>query len=408
VARTAPERTVIVGVSPKGVPRAIAEDHLDELERLVETAGGQVVARFLKERAAPDPATYIGKGSVEQIGAAAKDEAARLVVFDDELSPGQVRNLETAWGDGVRVVDRPGLILDVFALHARSREARTQVELAQLQYLLPRLAGRYTHLSRLGGGIGGRGAGEQKLELDRRKIRDRIARLRRDLERIEVARLVRRRGRHRWLQVAIAGYTNAGKTTLFNRLTRETAYAADRLFATLDARAGRASSPRLSHVIFVDTVGLVRKLPTSLVASFRSTLAEIRDADLILHVIDASSPRADEEERIATETFEELGVDTTRVLPVWNKTDVAGRAPGALRVSGKTGDGIDRLETEVARRLRGSSEQFTVRIPYTSGKAIAAARASFRVVGEEDRGDAVELRLEGDRRYLKPIRAFLA
>jgi GTP-binding protein HflX len=409
MARTAaPERTVIVGVSPKGVPRAVAEDHLDELERLVETAGGEVVARFVKERSAPDPATYIGKGAVEEIGSATRAEDARLVVFDDELSAGQVRNLENAWGDGVRVLDRPGLILDVFALHARSREARTQVELAQLQYLLPRLAGRYTHLSRLGGGIGGRGAGEQKLELDRRKIRDRIARLRRDLERIEVARLVRRRGRRRWMQVAIAGYTNAGKTTLFNRLTRESAYAADRLFATLDARAGRASSPRLPDVIFVDTVGLVRKLPTSLVASFRSTLAEIRDADLILHVIDASSPRADEEERIATETFEELGVDAARILPVWNKADLAGRpaAPG-IRVSAKTGDGIDRLEAEVARRLRGGSEQFTVRIPYASGKAIAAARASFRVLNEEDRGDAVELRLEGDRRHLKPLRAYV-
>src|SRR3954469_241184 len=188
-----PEKTVIVGVSPKGVPRAIAEDHLDELERLVETAGGRVVARFLKERAAPDPATYIGKGGVDQIGAAAKDERAGLVVFDDELSPRQVRNPETAAGGGVRVVDRPGLILDVFALHARSREARTQVELAQLQYLLPRLAGRYGHLSGPGGGIGARGGGgEQKLELDRRKIRDRIARLRRDLATIEMARTVRK------------------------------------------------------------------------------------------------------------------------------------------------------------------------------------------------------------------------
>jgi GTP-binding protein HflX len=180
------------------------------------------------------------------------------------------------------------------------------------------------------------------------------------------------------------------------------------LFATLDARAGRAASPKLTDVIFVDTVGLVRKLPTSLVASFRSTLAEIRDADLILHVIDASSPRADEEARIASETFEELGVAPSRVFTVWNKADVDGRPsePG-LRVSGKTSEGIDRLEAEIARRLRGGTEQFTVRIPYASGKAIAAARASFRVIGEEDRGDALELRLEGDRKHLKPIRAFV-
>ena len=405
---SARERVLIVGVSPKGVPRAVAEDHLDELERLVDTAGGVVLARFVKERIAPDPKTYIGKGAVEQIGTAIRTEKARLVVFDDELSPGQVRNLEKAWGEDVRVLDRPGLILDVFALHARSREARTQVELAQLQYLLPRLAGGYGHLSGVGGGIGGRGAGEQKLELDRRKIRDRIARLRRDLAKIEVARLVRRRGRRRHAQVAIAGYTNAGKTTLFNRLTRDAAFAADRLFATLDARAARAASAKLSNVIFVDTVGFVRKLPTSLVASFRSTLSEIREADLVLHVLDASSARVDEEERVAMETFEELGVPKERILAVRNKADALGRFAGSgLAVSALTGAGMDRLEAEVVRRLAPESEQFRVRIPYASARAIAAARAAFRVVDEEDRGDSLWMLLAGDRRNLRPLERFV-
>jgi GTP-binding protein HflX len=407
--KTSRERAVLVGVSPKGIPRAVAEDHLDELERLVDTAGGEVAGRFVKERAAADPATYIGKGSVQEIGAAARAENAALVVFDDELSPGQVRNLEEAWGDGVRVLDRPGLILDVFALHARSREARTQVELAQLQYLLPRLTGRYGHLSRLGGGIGGRGAGEQKLELDRRKIRDRIARLRRDLQKIEVARLVRRRGRRRYRQVAVAGYTNAGKTTLFNRLTEDSAYAADRLFATLDARAGRAAARELSDVIFVDTVGFVRKLPTSLVASFRSTLSEIKDADLVLHVIDGSSPRADEEERVAAETFAELGVSADRVLPVWTKADLAanGGRPGGLRVSGTTGEGLAALISCIRRRLEPEGEEFRVRIPYTSPRAIAAARAAFRVLDEQDRGDGLWMRLAGDRSRLRPLMRFV-
>jgi GTPase len=407
--RAGRERVLIVGVAPKGVPRAVAEDHLDELERLVDTAGGDVVARFVKERAAPDPATYIGKGAVEEIGEAARAARAGLVVFDDELSPGQVRNLGKAWGDGIRVLDRPGLILDVFALHARSREARTQVELAQLQYLLPRLAGAYGHLSRLGGGIGGRGAGEQKLELDRRRIRDRVARLRRDLEKIETARLVRRRGRRRHRQVAIAGYTNAGKTTLFNRLASDSAYAADRLFATLDARAARGASPKLSGVIFLDTVGFVRKLPTSLVASFRSTLSEIRDADLVLHVVDASSPRADEEARIASETFEELGVPAERVLLVANKIDAGGGGgwPGLIRVSAKTGEGIPRLEAEILRRLSPDAEEFRVRIPYTSPRAIAAARAAFRVLDEKDQGDALSMHLSGERRNLRPLAGFV-
>lgn len=378
----------------------------------MDTAGGEVVGRFVKERAAADPATYIGRGAVEEIGAESRARKAGLVVFDDELSPAQARNLEEAWGDGVRVIDRPGLILDVFALHARSREARTQVELAQLQYLLPRLAGRYGHLSRLGGGIGGRGAGEQKLELDRRRIRDRIARLRRDLQKIEVARLVRRRGRRRSRQVAIAGYTNAGKTTLFNRLTQESAYAADRLFATLDARAARAASRELPEVIFVDTVGFVRKLPTSLVASFRSTLSEIRDADLILHVLDASSPRADEEERVAAETFEELGVPRERILEVRTKADLvgaglAGRALGRLEVSGKTGAGIPALVAVIRSRLVPEGEEFRVRIPYTSPRAIAAARASFRVLDEEDRGDGLWMRLAGERRNLRPLLRFM-
>jgi GTP-binding protein HflX len=352
------EKAVLVGVASRAAPRTLVEEQLDELERLVDTAGARVVARFIKERSAPDPATYVGKGSVEEIGRAARINGAGLVVFDDELSPGQVRNLEERWGESLRVLDRPGIILDVFASHARTREARTQVELAQLQYLLPRLAGRYGHLSRLGGGIGGRGPGEQKLEVDRRKIRKRIARLREDLSRIEKARTVRRRGRRALFQVAIAGYTNAGKTTLFNRLTRESAYTADRLFATLDARVARAASGRLAGVLFIDTVGFVRKLPTSLVASFRSTLAEIREADLVLHSVDASSPTAREERRVALEVLGELGVAEEKILTIWTKKDLvtheafsggAGETDG-LFVSALTGAGMERLEQEVRQR----------------------------------------------------------
>jgi GTPase len=402
------QRVVIVGVSSRAVPRSTSEEHLDELERLVESAGGEVVGRVVKERASPDPATYVGRGAVEEIGAIARDERAALVVFDDELTPAQVRNLEERWGEDVTALDRPGLILDVFASHARTREARTQVGLAQLQYLLPRLAGRYGHLSRLTGGIGGRGAGEQKLELDRRRIRDRIAHLRRDLEKIETSRQVRRRSRAGRFQVAIAGYTNAGKTTLFNRLTRESAYAADRLFATLDSKSAHGASPKLSPVVFVDTVGFVRKLPPSLVASFRSTLGEIRDADLVVHVLDASSPRVDEERRVAIEVLEELGVEPERVITVWNKTDLPGaRAPrGELGVSARTAAGLGDLERAILRRARPEPEQFRLRIPYTDGRAIASARSSFRVVDEQDLGDALWLSVAGERKNLGPLVRF--
>jgi GTP-binding protein HflX len=402
------QRVVIVGVFSRAVPRFMSEEHLDELERLVESAGGEVVARIVKERASPDPATYVGRGAVEEIGEMAREGNAGLVVFDDELTPAQVRNLEERWGEDVTALDRPGLILDVFASHARTREAKTQVSLAQLQYLLPRLAGRYGHLSRLAGGIGGRGAGEQKLELDRRKIRDRIARLRRDLEKIETSRRVRRRARAGRSQVAISGYTNAGKTTLFNRLTRESEYAADRLFATLDSKSAHGASPKLSPIVFVDTVGFVRKLPPSLVASFRSTLAEIRDADVVVHVLDASSPRVDEERRVAMEVLEELGVESERVLTVWNKTDLPdARAPrGELGVSALTGTGLGALESAILRRARPEPERFVLRIPYTDGRAIASVRASFRVVDEHNLGDALWLSVAGERKKLGALARF--
>jgi GTPase len=413
------EKAILVGVASRAVPRTVVEEHLDELERLVDTAGARVVSRFVKERPAPDPATYVGKGSVEEIGEAIREERTGLVVFDDELTPGQARNLEEKWGGAVRVLDRPGVILDVFALHARTREARTQVELAQLQYLLPRLAGRYGHLSRLGGGIGGRGPGEQKLEVDRRKIRTRIARLRGDLSKIEKSRAVRRRGRRGLFQVAIAGYTNAGKTTLFNRLARESAYTADRLFATLDARVARAGSRRLGEVVFIDTVGFVRKLPPALVASFRSTLAEIREADLVLHAVDASSPRAEEERRVALEVLGELGVAPDSTVTVWTKRDLLetadpSRAGAGLRwgapglfVSAVTGAGVPELEETIARRARPQTGQFLVRIPFSDGRSIAAARAAFRVLEQRVSEDALELRLEGDSRSAPALRPYM-
>ena len=388
------EKVVLVGVVTRDSTRAEVERHLDELERLVDTAGGAVVARSVRERSKLDPATFIGSGAVEEIAAAAAELSATLVVFDDDLSPGQARNLEESLP---RVSDRSGVILEIFSLHARTREARTQVELARYEYLLPRLTGKYKGLSRLGGGIGGRGAGEQQLELDRRKIRHRMSLLKKDLAKIETSRRVQKRGRKDHFQVAIAGYTNAGKTTLFNRLTANAEYAADRLFATLDARVGKLAG---TEILVVDTVGLIRKLPPALVASFRSTLAEIRDADLVLHAIDGSSEWGEEEKRVAEEIFGDLGVDPARVLPVYTKSDLVVRRNGGIWVSAATGEGLDRLIAEIESRSRSDETEVAVRIPYADSREIAQARARTRVLSEVDDGDALKMRLAVPRRHL--------
>jgi GTP-binding protein HflX len=394
------ERVILVGVATGGHPKSEVERHLDELERLVDTAGGEVVGRDLRARSSIDARTYIGAGAVEELAAEALALRADLVVFDDDLSPGQARNLEETLP---RVADRSGIILEIFSRHARSREARTQVELARYEYLLPRLTGKYKGLSRLGGGIGGRGAGEQQLELDRRKIRHRISLLKKDLAKIETSRRVQRRGRRGHFTVAIAGYTNAGKTTLYNRLTHAEELAADRLFATLDARVARLPG---ESILLVDTVGLIRKLPAGLVASFRSTLSEIRDADLVLHAVDASSDTREEERRIAEETFSSLSVDPARVLTVYTKTD-AGKPPrGALGVSALTGEGIERLLSEIERRAEPDARKVTLRIPYSRPREIARARAGTRVLAEKEEDEALRMVVSATDRSLRGLEQF--
>ncbi len=346
-------RTILVGVYGREVPRDLAEDHLDELERLVDTAGGVVVARALQERKAPDPATYVGSGKIDEIAEVARAQGAGWTVFDDELTPTQSRNLEKRLP--TNVLDRAGVILRIFAARARSREAMTQVELASLQYQLPRLAGKAQGLAQQrGGGAFRGGAGERKIELDRRRLRDRIAKLKDELRRIETQRDVRRKGMKRVATVSLVGYTNAGKTTLFNRLTSSKEFAEDRLFATLDPRHARLHGVGGRAIVLADTVGFLRKLPHDLVASFKSTLAEVRDADLLVHVVDASSPAAHEQKAVAEEVLAELGVEKRRVLLAWNKCDRP--APGALeagglRISAATGEGLAELRDAIVKKL---------------------------------------------------------
>jgi len=351
-----------VGVFGKTLSRAEAEDHLDELERLVDTAGGVVVARALQERPTPDPATFVGRGKVAEIAEAAAALGAGWCVFDDELSPSQIKNLEKALP--TNVMDRSAVILQIFASRARSREAMTQVELARLQYLLPRLSGATTGFAQQrGGGAFRGGGGEKQIELDRRKIRRRIATLKEDLARIEKSQAVRRRGLRNVATVAFAGYTNAGKTTLFNKVTSSKEFAEDRLFATLDPRHARLHGVGGRAIVVSDTVGFLRKLPHSLVASFRSTLKEVEEADLVVHVVDASSPQAESQRRVAEEVLGEMGVTKERILLVANKSDVPHPLTleaEALPISARTGAGLDALRAAIVARL----EALGVAVPF--------------------------------------------
>ena len=343
-----------MGLSLPGQPGWLVEEHLDELAELTRSAGVEVAARAMQQRKTPHAGTFIGRGKAEEVGAAARELGADLAIFDDDLSASQVKNLEEILD--LQVIDRSGLILEIFVQRARTGEARTQVELARLEYLLPRLTRRWTHLSRQVGGIGVRGGeGETQLEADRRMLRQRIRQLKRDLEKIERTRQVQRRGRRDALQIALAGYTNAGKSTLFNQLTKAGAPVEDRLFATLDSKLRRGALSPDTVVVFADTVGFIRKLPHHLVASFKSTLEEITYADLVLHVVDRSHPQWQDQLEVGEAVLQDLGVDGDRVVTLFNKSDLAG-AParsteGALWISARTGSGLEGMKKAILERL---------------------------------------------------------
>jgi GTP-binding protein HflX len=362
-------RAFLVGLVLPGQPGYVVEEHLDELAQLADTAGAQVVGRAVQARKAPDPATSIGKGKAEEVAAAARELGADLLIFDDDLSGSQAKNLEEL--TKLPIMDRSALILDIFDLRAQSREARTQVELARLKYMLPRLTRQWSHLSRQGGGVGTRGGeGESQLEQDRRVIRTRVRRLEQDLEKIERTRGVQRHGRNGAPTVALTGYTNAGKSTLFNRLTAAGTLAENRLFATLDAKLRRGSVDGARTAVFADTVGFIRKLPHHLVSSFRSTLGEITAADLVLHVVDRGHPRWQEQAEVAEAVMDELGVDRERVIRVFNKSDlVPAEEPrdGTLWVSAVTGEGIPELKAELARRLGFGASTLDAPVEAASG-----------------------------------------
>lgn len=387
------EKVIVVGLLLPDLGRSVAEEHLEELEKLVSAAGGSVVDRVLARRPAPDPATYVGRGKADELAHLAASLDVSLVVFDDDLSPAQARNLEKLIP--AKVIDRSGLILDIFAGRARSREARTQVELAQMEYLLPRLTRQWSHLSRQAGGIGTRGVGETQLEIDRRIVRNRIARLKEDLEKIERTRDTQRKMRGAAYTVALVGYTNAGKSTLFNALTGGGAEAVDALFVTLDSKSQRASFEAPRETVIIDTVGFIRKLPHHLVASFRSTMEEAVSADLVLHVIDASHPQYEEHQAIGDEVLQELGVEPHSVIEVYNKNDRfeapwAPRRDGdrAVTVSALSGRGVERLIELIRERQLAGGELMHLAVPHAESRVAAQLHELAQVYDTEVRDEA--------------------
>src|SRR3989339_1727961 len=320
LAQTNRERCIIVGVSTRTSSREETEEYLNELALLADTAGADVIARVTQDRDRIDSATFIGKGKVEEIHTAVTEQRIQLVIFDDDLSPVQVRNLEKSLE--VKVLDRSGLILDIFASRAKSNESKTQVELAQLQYLLPRLTRQWTHLSKQYGGIGTKGPGETQIETDRRMIRTRISHLKEKLERISQQRFTQRKGRSRHTRGALVGYTNAGKSTLLNLLSGSEVFVEDRLFATLDPTTRIVPLGPSTQILMTDTVGFIRKLPHHLVASFKSTLEEVTEADFLLHVVDVSSKTFVEQISVVRETLEDIGAADRLTVMVFNKIDL--------------------------------------------------------------------------------------
>ncbi len=410
--RSRGERAVLAALRLPAQRRWEVEESLEELAGLTEAAGAGVVARVVQERAAPTPALYFGRGKVDEIRDLARATGANLFISDDALSPIQERNISQALG--VKVIDRTALILDIFAQRARSSEGKLQVELAQLTYLLPRLVGQWTHLERLGGGIGTRGPGETQLESDRRVIRRRVMQIRRELEGVQRHRRLQRQRRRRVgvPVVALVGYTNAGKTTLLNRLAGARLTAADRLFVTLDPAARLVQPAGHQPFVLTDTVGFIRKLPHELVAAFRATLEELSDADVLLHVVDASHRALDEHMRAVRDLLSELDAADRPTVLALNKIDRVEEPVDALvarlngvAISAATGEGIDALLAAVDDALPAGGVA-TLRIPHGAGAALALCYERGRVLGRTDEPDAVRLEVDLPRQLLGALAAY--
>ena len=398
------ERAVLVGTPQKGLPQQLADEHLEELGRLTDTAGPEVVGTLTQRIDKPHPRYYIGEGKAEELKDLVADTDATLIIFDDELSPAQGRNLEQFVG--TRIMDRAELILDIFATRARTAEARAQVELAQLQYLRPRLTRMWTHLSRVRGGVGMRGPGETQLETDRRMIDHRIARLKEELERVARQRATQRKGREGILRASLVGYTNAGKSSVLRALSGSEVFVEDRLFATLDPTTRLVEVGEGAEVLLTDTVGFIRKLPHHLVASFRATLEEAREADVLLHTIDASHPGWEEQKEVVEGVLADLGLRDHPTVLVFNKVDrLSHDEEEALRARSHTYEGTQALFTSTVeegkmeplrefllQQVREMRPDVQITLSSAQGGVLAEIYREGEVLEREDHGTEIRLR----------------
>ncbi|MEO0091953.1 MAG: GTPase HflX [candidate division WOR-3 bacterium] len=397
------ERVLLIGIARSSVERWKKIDSLEELASLTQTAGGAVVEKILQVKKDLNPSTLLGKGKIEELKQLCHKHQIDLLIFDDPITPSQMRNISEA--TKVRVIDRTMLILDIFAQHAKTAEAKTQVELAQLEYRRTNLIGFGTELSRLGGGIGTRGPGEKKLEIDRRRIKDRIDTLNRQLLRIDKERAVQRKKRQPYFKISLVGYTNAGKSSIMNRLTGAQVKIAPYLFATLDPNTKAFNLTKRLKVFITDTVGFIRNLPHELIASFRATLSETKEADLILHVVDASEENIEEKIQVVENTLKEIGCHNKSILMVFNKIDrifepeiirrLKRNYPQSVFVSALTGEGLEKLKTEILRFVKSQHITKRITLPIKYGNLISKIYETCEVIRRIDKDEKVILTVRG-------------
>ena len=407
------ENAFLVGVLHGDQTTEVVKEHLSELKMLAETAGAKVVGQITQKLRKINPQYFIGKGKALQIIEQAKILNVKLIIFDDELNPGQVKNF-LKLAKNIKIIDRNGLILDIFQKHAQTREAKTQVELAQLEYILPRLTRQWSHLERQMGGIGTlAGMGESQIEVDRRLIRQRISKLKKNLTHIEKERQTQSKRRKDEYRVALVGYTNAGKSTLMRALSGEDVFIQDQLFATLDTTIRKVQLDKYHFILLSDTVGFIRKLPHDLVASFRSTLLEVLESNLILVVLDAASDQVSEHLNTIDEVLKELGAERYEALIVLNKIDLISengkmnylkrKYPDAIMVSAKDQLRLDRLIAEMIKSMDGDYETVEITFSYDQGKELAKAQENVEVLERHYQNDSIRLKIKGRRNRVNQI-----